>query len=186
MVRTRPTACDLLLVARAQSPPATISVKEAHSLPTKTYKGQTQSQTGAAATLRLQKFISLDMATYDDERLSYQRAMDFLTANEPEQRIDIHLSYQSFRYLEEKARALYGDAKYPRVEYSAIDSRVIIHTIPTALHSASAVGLNDCIRDSVRDILRRRDKRNLGNRIMPVGRLVNNKPIAILYRNSMR
>ncbi|KAK9351093.1 hypothetical protein V1523DRAFT_442188 [Lipomyces doorenjongii] len=117
------------------------------------------------------------MATYDDERLSYQRAMDFLTANEPEQRIDIHLSYQSFRYLEE---ILYGDAKkavmnltdhkrYPRVEYSAIDSRVIIHTIPTALHSASAVGLNDCIRDSVRDILGRHDKRNLGNRIMPVG-----------------
>ncbi|KAK9352085.1 hypothetical protein V1523DRAFT_434796 [Lipomyces doorenjongii] len=155
--------------ARAQSPPATLSVKEAHILPTKTYKGQIQSQTGAIATLRLQKSISLGMATYDDERVSYQRAMDFLTANEPERRLDIHLSYQSFRYLEEKARALYGDAKYPRVEYSAIDSRVTIHTIPTALHSASAVGLEHCISNSVRDILRRHDKEHLGNRILPVG-----------------
>ncbi|KAK9432648.1 hypothetical protein V1505DRAFT_413522 [Lipomyces doorenjongii] len=158
-----------IAIARAQSPPATLSVKEAHILPTKTYKGQIQSQTGAIATLRLQKSISLGMATYDDERVSYQRAMDFLTANEPERRLDIHLSYQSFRYLEEKARALYGDAKYPRVEYSAIDSRVTIHTIPTALHSASAVGLEHCISNSVRDILRRHDKEHLGNRILPVG-----------------
>ncbi|KAJ8097174.1 hypothetical protein POJ06DRAFT_286608 [Lipomyces tetrasporus] len=167
--RVRSALRGAIAIARAQSPPATISVKEAHSLPTKTYKGQIQSQTGAVATLRLQNSISLEMATYDDERLSYQRAMDFLTANEPERRLDVHLSYRSFRYLEEKARALYGDAKYPRVEYSAIDSRVIIHTIPTALHSASAVGLNDCIRDSVRDILRRHDKVHLGNRIMSVG-----------------
>ncbi|KAK9495751.1 hypothetical protein V1508DRAFT_394499 [Lipomyces doorenjongii] len=95
--------------------------------------------------------------------------MDFLTANEPERWLDIHLSYQSFRYLEEEARALYGDAKYPRVEYSAIDLRVTIHTIPTALHSASAVGLDHSISNSVRDILRRHDKEHLGNRILPVG-----------------
>ncbi|KAK9319530.1 hypothetical protein V1517DRAFT_266116, partial [Lipomyces orientalis] len=134
--RVRSPPRGAIAIARAQSP-----------LPAKTYKGQMRSQTGAVTTLRLQKSISLlEMATYDDERLSYQRAMDFLTANEPERRLDIHLSYQSFRYLEEKARALYvmnlnDHKRYPRVEYSAIDSRVIIHTIPTALHGASAVGL---------------------------------------------
>ncbi|KAK9237824.1 hypothetical protein V1525DRAFT_376412 [Lipomyces kononenkoae] len=167
--RVRSPLRGAIAIARVQSPPATISVKEAHSPPTKTYKGQIHSQTGAVATPRLQKSISLEMATYDDERLSYQRAMDFLTANEPERRLDVHLSYQSFRCLEEKAGTLYGDAKYPRLEYSAIDSRVIIHTIPTALHSASAVGLGDCIRDSVRDILRRHGKAHLGIRILPVG-----------------
>ncbi|KAK9352754.1 hypothetical protein V1523DRAFT_450773 [Lipomyces doorenjongii] len=109
------------------------------------------------------------MAPNDDEQASYQRALNFLTANEPERRLDIYLSYKTFQFLEENARALYADAKYPRVEYSAIDSRVIIRTTPTALHSSSAVGLQICITESIRDILIQFDKKHLASRIVPVG-----------------
>ncbi|KAK9482702.1 hypothetical protein V1527DRAFT_379844, partial [Lipomyces starkeyi] len=59
--------------------------------------------------------------------------------------------------------------RYPRVEYSAIDSGVTIYTIPTALHSVSAVGLQQCIRVSIRDMLIRFDKKHLTSRIVPVG-----------------
>ncbi|KAK9314843.1 hypothetical protein V1524DRAFT_122332 [Lipomyces starkeyi] len=155
-----------IAMARGQSPPATISVMDA-AQSAKEYKGQIQ--TDAATALSPQISISLEMAPYDEERASYQRAFNFLTANEPERRLDIYLSYKSFQSLEEKARAMYGDAKYPRVEYSALDSRVIIHTIPTALHGESAVGLQLCIRESVRDILIRFDKKRLTSRILPVG-----------------
>ncbi|KAK9493143.1 hypothetical protein V1508DRAFT_404027 [Lipomyces doorenjongii] len=122
------------------------------------YKGQIQK--GAAAALRRQISISLEMASNDDEQASYQRALNFLTAHEPERRLDIYLSYKTFQFLEENARALYADAKYPRVEYSAVDSR---------LHSSSAVGLQICITESIRDILIQFDKKHLASRILPVG-----------------
>ncbi|KAK9327236.1 hypothetical protein V1520DRAFT_365589 [Lipomyces starkeyi] len=163
--RSRSPLRASIATARGQSPPATLSVEAAQSA--KEYKGQIQI--GAATALRPQISISLEMASYDDERAYYQRALNFLTANEPERRLDIYLAYKSFRSLEEKARALYGDAKYPRVEYSAIDSRVTIHTIPTALHSVSAVGLQQCISVSIRDMLIRFDKKHLISRIVPVG-----------------
>ncbi|KAK9366633.1 hypothetical protein V1509DRAFT_654540 [Lipomyces kononenkoae] len=121
------------------------------------YKGQTETA------------ISLEMALCDDELASYQRAVNFLTTNEPERRLDLYVSYKSFQSLEDKARALYGDAKYPRVEYSALDSRVIIHTIPTALHNSSAVGLQMCIKESIRDTLIRLDKKHLHSHILPIG-----------------
>ncbi|KAK9358457.1 hypothetical protein V1504DRAFT_461048 [Lipomyces starkeyi] len=52
-----------------------------------------------------------EMATADDEQASYERALNFLTANEPERRFDIRLSYRSFQALEEQAHALYGHSK---------------------------------------------------------------------------
>ncbi|KAK9343429.1 hypothetical protein V1522DRAFT_460259 [Lipomyces starkeyi] len=136
--RSRSPLRASIAMARGQSPPATISVEAAQSA--KQYKGQIQ--TGAATALRPQMSISLEMASYDDERASYQRALNFFTANEPERRLDIYL-----------AHALY-------VEYSAIDSRVTIHTIPTALHSVSAVGLQQCIRCPYKHLI---------SRIVPVG-----------------
>ncbi|KAK9244246.1 hypothetical protein V1506DRAFT_554842 [Lipomyces tetrasporus] len=109
------------------------------------------------------------MARADDERPSYQRALKFLRDNEPERRLDIQLSYENFGALEKKAHVLYGDAKYPRVEYAASDSRVTIYTVPTALHSRSAVNLQEAIRDSVRDILIQHNKKELMRYILSVG-----------------
>ncbi|KAK9374028.1 uncharacterized protein V1513DRAFT_485514 [Lipomyces chichibuensis] len=87
------------------------------------------------------------MASHDDERASYQRALNFLTANGPERRLDIYLSYKSFQSLEEKARAIYGDGDA----------------------TASAVGLQQCISESIRDLLNRFDKKHLTSYILPVG-----------------
>ncbi|ODQ71110.1 hypothetical protein LIPSTDRAFT_73722 [Lipomyces starkeyi NRRL Y-11557] len=56
--------------------------------------------------------MSPQTATNAKERQSYERALHFLKANIPEKRLDIHLSYESFRALEVQAQALYGNAKY--------------------------------------------------------------------------
>ncbi|KAK9427398.1 hypothetical protein V1505DRAFT_380276 [Lipomyces doorenjongii] len=113
--------------------------------------------------------MSLGMALRDNEQVSYRRALNFLMANEPEKRLDVCLSPKSFQFLDEQAHSLYGDAKYPRVQYSAIDSRVIITTIPTALHSRSASGLQDLISRSVRDTLIRLNKGELCDDVLLVG-----------------
>ncbi|KAK9371558.1 uncharacterized protein V1513DRAFT_468337 [Lipomyces chichibuensis] len=97
------------------------------------------------------------------------RALNFLKVNEPETRLDISLSLKSFQLLDEQVHALYGDAKYPRLQYSAIDSRVIINTVPSALHSVSARGLEDLISLSVRDTLIRLNKGDLCNNVVLVG-----------------
>ncbi|KAK9329762.1 hypothetical protein V1520DRAFT_363255 [Lipomyces starkeyi] len=110
-----------------------------------------------------------DMAAADNEQASYERALNFLTANEPERRCDIRLSYISFQALEEQAQALYGHVKYPRVEYAASDSRVTIYTAPSAFHGASAASLQLGIRDSVRDVLIRINKEQLLTHTILVG-----------------
>ncbi|KAJ8099603.1 hypothetical protein POJ06DRAFT_281809 [Lipomyces tetrasporus] len=113
--------------------------------------------------------MSLEMALRDNEKGSYQRALNFLTANEPEKRLDVRLSPKSFQLLDEQAHALYGDAKYPRLQYSAVDSRVIINTVPTALHSGSASGLQHLISRSVRNTLVRLNMDELCDDVLSVG-----------------
>ncbi|KAK9317060.1 hypothetical protein V1524DRAFT_424290 [Lipomyces starkeyi] len=109
------------------------------------------------------------MATADDEEASYECALNFLTDNEPERRFDIRLSYRSFQALEEQAHTLYGDAKYPRVEYDGSGSRVTIYTAPSSLHAGSSEGLQLGIMYSVRDELIRLNKQHLLSHILPVG-----------------
>ncbi|KAK9345649.1 hypothetical protein V1522DRAFT_407031 [Lipomyces starkeyi] len=109
------------------------------------------------------------MAPIDDEQASYRRALNFLTANEPERRLDICLSYRTFQALEKPAHVLYGDAKYPRVEYDSSGSRLTIYTAPSALHGASAAALQQGIVNSVRDGLIRHHKQELFRYIQPIG-----------------
>ncbi|ODQ70259.1 hypothetical protein LIPSTDRAFT_75285 [Lipomyces starkeyi NRRL Y-11557] len=59
-----------------------------------------------------QNSMSLEMALHDHQQASYQRALNFLKVNEPERRLEVHLSPRSFQLLDEQAHALYGDAKY--------------------------------------------------------------------------
>ncbi|KAK9237138.1 hypothetical protein V1525DRAFT_442940 [Lipomyces kononenkoae] len=115
-----------------------------------------------------QKLMSLQMDPVAHED-SYRRALEFLKANEPEKRLDIRLSPNSFRLLVEQAHTLYGDTRYPRVQYSAVDSRVIINTVPTALHSRSAAGLQALMWESVRTTLKRLNKGELCKRVIPIG-----------------
>ncbi|KAK9327611.1 hypothetical protein V1520DRAFT_393749 [Lipomyces starkeyi] len=134
---------------------------------------------GTALAKRSQATMAADVTAqsqnheYKDqaERVSYQRALNFLKVNEPEKRLDISLSPKYFQLLDEQAHALYGDAydRYPRLQYSAIDSRVIINTVPTALHSESACGLQELIFRSVRDTLIRLNKGDLCDDVLLVG-----------------
>ncbi|KAK9363111.1 hypothetical protein V1504DRAFT_438007 [Lipomyces starkeyi] len=102
------------------------------------------------------------------ERDSYERALHFLKANKPEKRLDIDLSYESFRALEIQAQAK-TQSMYPRLGYCAIDSRVTIHTALTALHSSAAVSLQDYIRDCLRDVLVRHGRQGVLDLLIPVG-----------------
>ncbi|KAK9491996.1 hypothetical protein V1508DRAFT_456537 [Lipomyces doorenjongii] len=136
------------------------SQKKKHN---KEYKDQTECHTSVA----LQKSMAFEITLRDHEHESYQCALDFLKANEPETRLDVRLSPNSFRLLDEQAHALYGDAKYPRVQYSTVDSRV--NTVPTALHSGSASGLQHLIIESLRDTLIRLNKWELCDDIFPMG-----------------
>ncbi|KAK9234730.1 hypothetical protein V1525DRAFT_428299 [Lipomyces kononenkoae] len=97
------------------------------------------------------------------KQASYLRALQFLQGNEAGRQLDVHLSYTSFRYLEEQAQVLCGDAKYPRT------LRVTIYTIPTALHGEPAPNIELCIMYSVRDILIQHNKRELVKYIHAVG-----------------
>ncbi|KAK9236156.1 hypothetical protein V1525DRAFT_379929 [Lipomyces kononenkoae] len=113
--------------------------------------------------------MSRQISRNTKEQDSYERAMRFLRSNKPETRLDIHLSYGLFQALERQRKSIYRNAQYPRVEYSAIDSRVTIHTIPTALHSSAAASLCECIRDCVRDVLVQHGRQNLLRLLVPVG-----------------
>ncbi|KAK9371513.1 uncharacterized protein V1513DRAFT_467521 [Lipomyces chichibuensis] len=163
--------------------PANTSVEVTAKSAKKGYKGLTPSraQTSMApAPFAVPRSITSEMTTNDNEQVTYQRALNFLTANEPEKRLDIRLSYKFFQALEEQALALYGDEKhmskghampslYPRVEYTATDSRVTIYTAPTPLHGSSAVSLERAISVAVRDVLVQHRKQELSQRIIPVG-----------------
>ncbi|KAK9342486.1 hypothetical protein V1522DRAFT_373138 [Lipomyces starkeyi] len=151
--------------ARAKRPQATMAAEVATQSQKEEYKDQAVCHTSVV----LQNSMSLEMALHDNEQVSYQRALNFLKVNEPEKRLDIILSPKSFQLLDEQAHALYGDAKYPRLQYSAIDSRVIINTVPTALHSESACGLQELIFRSLRDTLIRLNKGDLCDDVLLVG-----------------
>ncbi|KAK9337454.1 hypothetical protein V1521DRAFT_265209 [Lipomyces starkeyi] len=73
---------------------------------------KTKSRTSGDSPLVLQETVLKEMATADDEEASYERALNFLTDNEPKRRFDIRLSYRSFQVLEEQAHALYRHSKY--------------------------------------------------------------------------
>ncbi|KAK9359862.1 hypothetical protein V1504DRAFT_434330 [Lipomyces starkeyi] len=63
------------------------------------------------------------------EKKAYKNALDFLIANESEQRLDTRLPFSCFLALQEEARKRYGEESgYPRVEYSSKDSTVTIIT----------------------------------------------------------
>ncbi|KAJ8098128.1 hypothetical protein POJ06DRAFT_292774 [Lipomyces tetrasporus] len=163
--RSRHLVTAAIGTARANTSQAAMGVEGAAKSQNKEYKDQAVCHTSVV----LQTSMSLEMPLRHNEQASYQRALNFLMANEPEKRLDVCLSPKSFQFLDEQAHALYGDAKYPRVQYSALDSRVIITTIPTALHSRSASGLQGLISRSVRDTLIRLNKGELSDDVVLVG-----------------
>ncbi|KAK9319309.1 hypothetical protein V1517DRAFT_341840 [Lipomyces orientalis] len=108
-------------------------------------------------------------APLDTEQASYQRALDFLIENEPESVIDIECSYESYIALQKQARELYGDAKYPRLDYFEGVSRLRIKTQSSPLVTGIGAFLQQSILNSARDALLRQNRPDLAERIVPGG-----------------
>ncbi|KAK9242713.1 hypothetical protein V1506DRAFT_509171 [Lipomyces tetrasporus] len=100
-------------------------------------------------------------APLDTEQASYQRALEFLIENETESVIDIECSYESYIALQEQARELYGDAKYPRLDYFEGISRLRIKTQPSPLVTGIGAFLQQSILNSARDALLRQNRPDL-------------------------
>ncbi|KAK9242536.1 hypothetical protein V1506DRAFT_562809 [Lipomyces tetrasporus] len=75
--------------------------------------------------------------------------------NEPEKRLDVRIS------TKRAGSCTLWRREISRLQYSAIDSKVIMNTIPTALHGLSVFGLQHLISRSVRDTLIRPNKGEL-------------------------
>ncbi|KAK9244234.1 hypothetical protein V1506DRAFT_567839 [Lipomyces tetrasporus] len=71
------------------------------------------------------------------ENKAYRNALEFLIRNEPEQRLDVRLSFKCFRALEDEAHKLY-------------DSTVTIITAQSGLHAKAAEALQRGIEDGLR------------------------------------
>ncbi|KAK9250430.1 hypothetical protein V1507DRAFT_467579 [Lipomyces tetrasporus] len=106
--RSRHLVTAAIGTARANTSQAAMGVEGAAKSQNKEYKDQAVCHTSVV----LQTSMSLEMPLRHNEQASYQRALNFLMANEPEKRLDVCLSPKSFQFLDEQAHALYGDAKY--------------------------------------------------------------------------
>ncbi|KAJ8097842.1 hypothetical protein POJ06DRAFT_270657 [Lipomyces tetrasporus] len=60
----------------------------------------------------------------------YQRAVDFLSANEPEKYLRVQLPIDKYEKLQSHAETLYGEKKYPYIDYCPDTSTVVIYTAP--------------------------------------------------------
>ncbi|KAK9358841.1 hypothetical protein V1504DRAFT_259214 [Lipomyces starkeyi] len=107
-------------------------------------------------------------APFDNEQAEYLRALHFVTENEPEERLEVHLSHESFIALQEQTRELYGNAKYPRLDYFPNLSMVRIKTQPSALVTGIGAFLQQSIIDSARAALQQ-NRPDLAARIVPAG-----------------
>ncbi|KAK9357650.1 hypothetical protein V1504DRAFT_463798 [Lipomyces starkeyi] len=99
---------------------------------------------------------------------AYQNALDFLIANEPEQRLDVRLPFDCYLALEEEARERYGDDGYPRVEYSSKSSTVTIYTCQSSLHAKASQFLQRWIEEGGRRELTNHGRGELGERLRPI------------------
>ncbi|KAK9326790.1 hypothetical protein V1520DRAFT_329707 [Lipomyces starkeyi] len=62
----------------------------------------------------------------DREQQLYQTALHFLVQTEPEQYLEVQLSFESYEALEEQARNMYGDKKYLGVDTITVPSKFYI------------------------------------------------------------
>ncbi|KAK9384788.1 hypothetical protein V1515DRAFT_316272 [Lipomyces mesembrius] len=108
-------------------------------------------------------------APVDNEQSEYQRALHFLTENEPEESLEVHLSHESFIALQEQTRELYGNAKYPRLDYFPNLSIVRIKTQPSPLVTGLGAFFQQSIIDSARAALIQQNRPDLAERVLPAG-----------------
>ncbi|KAK9243368.1 hypothetical protein V1506DRAFT_544570, partial [Lipomyces tetrasporus] len=127
-----------------------------------------RSQRNALPSKELQQPSISQMDLSFVEKRAYQNALDFLIANEPEQRFDTRLPFSCFLALQEEAHKRYHEESYPRVEYSSKDSTVTIITCQSSLHANAAQFLQEWIVNGARRELTNQGRGELGNRLRPL------------------
>ncbi|KAK9360370.1 hypothetical protein V1504DRAFT_433910 [Lipomyces starkeyi] len=76
----------------------------------------------------------------------YQLALNFLDTNEPEQYLEVQLPLHKYEELERYADSLYGEKKYPYVDYDTNTSTANIYTAPAPLHGMVSAQLQHLIQ----------------------------------------
>ncbi|KAK9360839.1 hypothetical protein V1504DRAFT_440070 [Lipomyces starkeyi] len=116
--------------------------------------------------------------------IDYQRALDFLAANEPEQSLRIKLPFDKFEALESYASKWRQEVtniiilfnsptkltgRYPYVDYCPTTSTAIIYTAPTPLHGQISSQLQHLIQRSVEKVLMRQNRPQLARKLQASG-----------------
>ncbi|KAK9317686.1 hypothetical protein V1524DRAFT_422278 [Lipomyces starkeyi] len=169
---SRPTSATIAVTPAHHPRPA--SVEELHSSD-QHVKRRRKTRTGlrsarTANTMIADRDFNVDASTHTDrEQQIYQTALNFLVKNEPEQYLEVKLSFESYEALEELARNMYGEKKFPYVDYCETSSTVTIYTTPTYLHGHIAAVLQNELCNAVREVLQRHGRHQLAVHVRPSG-----------------
>ncbi|KAJ8097983.1 hypothetical protein POJ06DRAFT_26405 [Lipomyces tetrasporus] len=110
----------------------------------------------------------------DEESLSkFDKALDLLKSNPPEQRLDIQMPYSQFLELDEswskiKSELFLDDKSYPRLSYNSVTETVTVVTIPKSLHEVAASELRHQAMNSIEEYLSHHSPESIG-RIVDAG-----------------
>ncbi|KAK9495396.1 hypothetical protein V1508DRAFT_402002 [Lipomyces doorenjongii] len=105
----------------------------------------------------------------EDTEDQYQRALNFLVTNEPEQCLEVQLPLHKYEELERYADSLYGEIKYPYVDYNTNTSTVTIYTAPAPLHGMVSAQLQYLIHRGAEMALIQHNKPEIARRLHAYG-----------------
>ncbi|KAK9319834.1 hypothetical protein V1517DRAFT_331280 [Lipomyces orientalis] len=119
--------------------------------------------------------LSKDKSPGPDENWisEFDKALNLLKSNAPEQRLDIHMPYSQYLKLEEswskvKSDTCSEDKSYPRLSYNSVTETVTVLTVPKNLHEVAASELRFQIMSGIREYLSHHSPESLG-RIVDAG-----------------
>ncbi|KAK9483985.1 hypothetical protein V1527DRAFT_453587 [Lipomyces starkeyi] len=99
----------------------------------------------------------------------YQRALNFLVSNEPEQYLEVHLPLHKYEELERYSDSLYGEKKYPYVDYDTNTSTAIIYTAPAQLHDMVSARLQHLIQPGAEMALIQHNQSEIARKLKAYG-----------------
>ncbi|KAK9317036.1 hypothetical protein V1522DRAFT_399213 [Lipomyces starkeyi] len=169
---SRPTSATIAVTPADHPRPASVEVQHSSDQHVKRRKKSRTARPSARTSNSMIADIGVSVAASaptDREQQLYQTALDFLVKNEPEQYLEVKLSFESYEALEEQARNMYGEKKYPYVDYCETTSTVTIYTIPTYLHGHISAVLQNELCYAVREVLQCHGRQQLAANVMPSG-----------------
>ncbi|KAK9321609.1 hypothetical protein V1517DRAFT_325896 [Lipomyces orientalis] len=103
----------------------------------------------------------------------FDKALNLLKSNAPEERLDIHMPYSQYLKLEEswskiKSDTCSEDKSYPRLSYNSVTETVTVVTVPKDLHEVAASELRRQIMNGIVEYLSHHSPESLG-RIVDAG-----------------